>query len=207
MNGLFDRGYLKLFSIQGIPVRAHWSVPLVCLMFGGLRFAPGLWLGILLVILLHELGHAFFVKRFGLVNLGIDLTGFGGLCRWTGQPTKIQRATVAWGGVLAQLVLFAVTMTIVLITGRPETTFLADLIHAFTLPNLFIAAFNLIPFRPFDGGEAWPLFGLLWRRRKRRKKWKDKLVKPGDESDPLSQTLREALDDAEQKHRKTRTRN
>lgn len=205
MNGLFDRGYLKLFSIQGIPIRAHWSVPLVCVMFGGLRFAPGLWLGILLVILLHELGHAFFVKRFGLVNLGIDLTGFGGLCRWTGQPTKIQRAAVAWGGVLAQLILFAITGVIVLITGRPAAGFLADLVYAFLLPNLFIAAFNLIPFRPFDGGEAWPLFRLLWQRRARRQKWKRKLVKPGDESGPLSQTLREALDEAEREHRKTRS--
>ena len=204
---MFNQGYLKLFRFKNIPIRAHWTVPLVCLMFGGLRFAPGLWLGILLVILLHELGHAFFVKRFGLVNLGIDLTGIGGLCRWTGQPTKIQRAAIAWGGVVAQLIVFAITASVVLIVGRPETSFLRDLIYAFMWPNLFIAAFNLIPFRPFDGGEAWPLFGLLWRRRKQRRKWQDKLVEPGDESNPLSQTLREALDEAERKQRKSREPN
>ncbi|MCB9594225.1 MAG: hypothetical protein H6719_15945 [Sandaracinaceae bacterium] len=201
MNDLFSRGYLTLFKIKGVPIRAHWSVPLVCLAFSRFRFEPGLWVGILVVILLHELGHAFLVWRMGLVNLGIDLTGFGGLCRWTGHPTEIQRAGIAWGGVLAQLALFVVATVVLLVVGEPTHPWLRQLVEAFTTANLFIAAFNLVPIRPFDGGEAWPLFRHLWRRRQARRKWKKKLVKADDDDgdDPLSQTLRQALADADRK--------
>lgn len=204
MNGLFSRGFVTLFRIKGVPIRVHWTVPLVPLLFSGLRFAPGLWVGVLAVILLHELGHAFIVRRVGLVNLGIDLTGFGGMCRWTGEPTPIQRAWVAWGGVLAQLVLFAGTLAAVLILGAPTEPWLADLVYAFTRANLFIAAFNLIPIAPLDGAEAWPLFGHLWRRRQARRKWKQKLVKAEDLGDnPLEQTLKQALDEADRRKKTT----
>lgn len=200
MNALFAHGYLTLFRLRGVPIRAHWTVPLVCLLFSGFRFAPGLWLGVLVVILLHELGHAFIVWRVGLVNLGIDLTGIGGLCRWTGQPTEIQRAWVAWGGVLAQLALFVLTAIPLLVLGPPSHPWLAELVHAFTRANLFIAAFNLIPFPPFDGAEAWPLFKHLWRRRQARRKWKQKLVKADDlGKSPLEQTLKQALEEAERR--------
>ncbi|MEZ4338336.1 MAG: hypothetical protein R3B82_17075 [Sandaracinaceae bacterium] len=200
MNGLFERGFLPLFRIKGVPVRAHWTVPLVAVLFSGFRFAPGLWLGILAIILLHELGHAAIVRRFGLINLGIDLTGFGGLCRWTGEPTPIERAWVAWGGVLAQLLLFVVTVVAVLILGEPTQAWLSDLVNAFTRANLFILAFNLIPIPPLDGAEAWPLIGHYRRRRKARQKWKQKLVKPEDlDASPLEQTLKQALDEADRK--------
>ncbi len=198
---IFQRGYLNLFRIQGIRIRAHWSVPFVCLMFSGFRFEPGTWVGILAIILIHELGHAFIVRRVGLLNLGIDLTGIGGVCRWAGEPTKIQRAWVAWGGVLAQLLLFLVSALLVLIVGRPGHPWLAQLVYALMWPNLFVAAFNLIPFPPFDGAEAWPLLKLYYRRRQRRRKWKSKLVAPDDDQSPLGQTLREALDEAKRRNR------
>lgn len=199
---LFERGYLRLFAIKNIPVRAHWSVPLVCLLFSGFRVEPGMWLGVLVVILIHELGHAFIVHRSGLTNLGIDLTGFGGLCRWTGQPTTIQRAAVAWGGVLAQFALLAIVLVVLFFTGAPENLYLRQLVEAFTRANLFIAVLNLIPIRPLDGAEAWPWFKHVYQRRKSQRKWKLKLVqrKTGKKDSPLSQTLREALDDADRRN-------
>lgn len=198
---LFERGFLSLFTIKRIPVRAHWSVPLVCLLFSGFRVEPGMWLGVLFVIFLHELGHAFIVHRAGLVNLGIDLTGFGGLCRWTGQPTPIQRAAVAWGGVLAQFALLAVTVVVLLITGEPSNPYLAQLVDAFTRANLILALFNLVPFPPLDGAEAWPWFKHVYRRWKSNRKWKKKLVskKVAAKDSPLSETLRQALDDADRR--------
>ena len=201
MMTIFERGYLTLFRIKRIPIRAHWSVPLVCLMFSGFRFAPGTWVGVLAIILLHELGHAFVVRRAGLLNLGIDLTGFGGVCRWAGDPTPIQRAWVAWGGVLAQLLLFAVTALVLILAGPLPHPWLAQLGGAFTGANLYIAAFNLIPFPPLDGAEAWPLLSLYYRRYRRRRKWKRKLVKEDDEENPLGQTLKQALDEAERRNR------
>lgn len=198
---VFDRGYLKLFRVRGIPVRAHWSLPLGVLLFSGGRIAPGLWLGIVTLILLHELGHAFLVQRFGLATIGIDITGIGGVCRWAGSPTPLQRSAIAWGGVLAQLVVLAVTGAVVLAVGAPSQPFLAQLVDAFLRANLFLIAINLIPFGPLDGAEAWPFFGHAWRAWKRRRKWKARVRPRRPESkkpsDDEPQTLREALDEAD----------
>lgn len=186
---MLERGYLTLFRARGVPVRAHWTLPLGALLLSGGRLAPGLWLGVLLVVALHEVGHALFVHRFGLVNLGLDLTGFGGRCRWAGHPTEVQRAAIAWGGVLAQLALLIPAVALALLLPPLESPFLAGLLEAFTRMNAILIAFNLLPVPPLDGAEAWPLFGHLARARARKRRWKRKLARP--------QTLREALDEAD----------
>jgi Zn-dependent protease len=185
---MMERGYLTLFRVRGVPVRAHWTLPLGALLLSGGRVAPGLWVGVLLVVALHEVGHALLVHRFGLVNLGLDLTGFVGRCRWAGHPSEVQRAAIAWGGVLAQLALLIPAIAVALFVPLPQSAFLADLLEAFTRTNAILIAFNLIPIKPLDGAEAWPLFGHLRRRRARVAKWKQKLA---------PQTLREALDEAD----------
>ncbi len=193
---MMDRGYWTVMRVRGVPIRLHWTLPLGALLFSGGRIAPGLWLGIFLVIALHEAGHAALVHRAGLVNLGVDLTGFGGRCRWAGSPTRVQRAVIAWGGVLAQLALFVLTVVAVAIFGAPRSAFLADLVGAFELTNLLLVAINLIPLKPLDGAEAWSLFGLLARRRRPRRRPPKKPAKP--------QTLGEALADADRQAREER---
>lgn len=188
---MLDRGYLTLMRVRGVPVRLHWTLPLGALLLSGGRFAPGVWLGILGVILIHEVGHALLVRAVGLVNVGIDLTGFGGQCRYVGSPTPTQRSIVAWGGVLAQLVVLALAIGALAIFGAPESAFLADLAHACTRANAFLIVINLIPIRPLDGAEAWPLFAHLWRDRRRRRRWRQGFDR--------RQTLREALDDADRR--------
>ncbi len=164
---MFDQGYLRLFRVAGIPVRAHWSVPLGLLFFSRLRVAPGVWLGFLIVILLHELGHAYLVRRAGLTVLGIDLSGFGGLCRFAGPTSPTQAGVIAWGGVLAQGLLAAAAF-VAWWSGlvAPSSTFRADLLDMLILNNLIIAGINLLPLPGLDGATAWPLIGQWWRRRR-----------------------------------------
>lgn len=169
MNNFFEVGYTKPLMFGRLPVRFHWTIPFMCIMFSGLHFRPGLWVGVLLVIFIHELGHAFLVKRVGLMNLGIDLTGIGGVCRYAGRPTRVQRSIVAWGGVLAQLALLLVTWAVILLVDLPRNLYLQGFIDALTRANLFIMAFNLLPFGPLDGAEAWPLFRYLREDRQARR--------------------------------------
>lgn len=205
---MMKAGYLTLFRIRGIPIRAHWTLPLGLLFFSGGRLAPGLWVGILTIIVLHELGHAFVVNRVGLANLGIDLTGFGGQCRWAGSPSPTERAWVAWGGVLAQLPLLVVSWLLITLLGTPGSVFVADLAEAFVRVNAILIVINLIPFAPLDGAEAWPLIGHLRRNWKRKRDMKRRLTKrpphdppkPNREHGPYrKQTLREAMDEAERR--------
>ena len=188
---MFDRGHLTLFRWQGIPIRAHWSVPVGLVLLTGLRFAPGAWLGVLSLILLHELGHAFLVRRAGLVVLSVELTGFGGVCRWTGAATARQRAAIAWGGVLAQLLVLSVAAPIWWLWGRSGAPFVVELLDALTRINLILIGLNLLPFRPLDGAEACGWFRLVGRERPRRR------GRPPDPERP--QTLREALQEADRR--------
>ena len=159
-------GYLTLGRWRGAPVRLHWTLPIGALVFGQGRIVPGFWLGFFLLVFVHELGHAFLVRRYRHRVLSIDVHALGGACRWSGDPTAIDRARIAWGGVLAQAVAYGVARAGLALAGPPETLFAAQLLDAFTTTNLWLIAINLIPVPPLDGAEAWKLVGL--RRRRRR---------------------------------------
>lgn len=148
----------------GVPIRLHWSIPVCALLAGGLRVAPGAWLAYLLLILIHEAGHAFVVRRVGARALALDVLGFGGLCWWEGSVTPIQRACIAWGGVWAQMVVLAVTGACVLLLGMPAHPFAAQMVDVALVSNLWLIGVNLLPIPPLDGKEAWSLFPLLRRR-------------------------------------------
>jgi Zn-dependent protease len=165
---MLERGYLKIATLRGIPIRVHWTMPVGAVIFGGLRFAPAFWLGFFLLVLIHELGHAFFVRRYRHHVLGIDITGFGGLCRWSGRATPYERAAIAWGGVVAQGLLLITTMAVLLALGPPRQFWSAELAHVFTRTNLLVIGLNLLPFPPLDGAEAWPLFRHLFERIRNR---------------------------------------
>src|SRR5688572_26546869 len=151
-------GYLQLFRLKGIAVRAHWSLPVLPLLLTGGQFLPGVWVGVLLVIFLHELGHALFVRAFHLSVLSIDLSGFGGQCNWVGHTTELRQSAIAWGGVLAQALVLIVALGVVLVFGYPQSLFLRELFSAFIESNAIIMALNLVPIPPLDGARAWPLF-------------------------------------------------
>ncbi len=150
-----ERGYLTLFSMRGASLRLHWSLPLGMLVFGGLRVAPAFWFGFFLLVLIHELGHAFIVKAYGHRVLSVDVTGFGGLCRWSGSASVMERGLIAWGGVLAQAVLLAITFGVLLVVGAPKALWARELVSVFTYTNLWIIGLNLLPIPPLDGAEAW----------------------------------------------------
>ena len=152
-------GYLTLGRWRGAPVRAHWTLPVCALVFGEGRFVPGYCFGFFLLVLVHELGHAMLVRRYRQRVVSIDIHGLGGACRWSGDPTAIERARIAWGGVLAQAVALAAAHVALALFGPPETAFAAQLAAAFTTTNLWMIGINLIPVPPLDGAEAWKLPG------------------------------------------------
>ncbi len=157
----------SLGRIGGVPVRLHWSAIVGALFFSGFRLAPGAWLGFVLVILVHELGHAAVVKATRMRVHGVSVHGLGGECQWSGNATPLQRAAIAWGGVWGQLALVAIVLPLAGLLAATMGAFGADLAYALTWGSLMLAALNLIPYGPLDGVEAWKLPRLLlerWRR-------------------------------------------
>lgn len=152
----------------GVPVRIHWSVPVCAFLAGGFSVAPGAWLAYLLLVLIHEAGHAFVVRRVGARANALDVLGFGGLCWWEGEVTPLQRACIAWGGIWAQMIVFAVTGIAVLLLGHPSHWFAKQMVDVALMSNLWLIGINLLPIPPLDGKDAWTLFPLLRRRFSRR---------------------------------------
>lgn len=162
------RGWWTVGRWSGTRLRLHWTTPLGAIFFGGLSWSPGFWVAFLVVVLVHELGHAIVVRATGHHVESIEVHGVGGTCEWYGEPTRIQRAMIAWGGVWAQLPLAALAFGLELALA-PTSPFVLQLFVGLTKWNLIMAAFNLIPIAPFDGAEAWKLIPLLRERRRYRK--------------------------------------
>ena len=175
-RGLWERfqpvdGYIDVGRAFGIPIRMHWAAPLGLLLWSspnGFHFAPGAYAGIALVILIHELGHAFVMRMCRVAVERIDFTIIGGECRGSaGHVDPMQHALIAWGGVLAQFVLLVTVAASWPFLPFTRTQAGGDFVHALIVSNFFIAIVNLLPFRGFDGAQAWKivsltLTNLLW---------------------------------------------
>ncbi len=136
---------------------------MVALLFSRGRFAPGFWLGFVLIVLFHELGHAYLSHRRGLAVFEIQVHGLGGVCVHA-PGSEFDGAFIAWGGVLAEI-LILIPAVLVDHFVPYSSPFVAELIYAFTYTNLYVIGFNLIPIAPLDGHRAWKLPGL-WRARR-----------------------------------------
>ncbi|MGF1468371.1 MAG: metalloprotease [Sandaracinaceae bacterium] len=160
---MFERGYWTAFHLRGIPIRFHWSLPILMLLLSGGRILPGVWLGFVLMILIHELGHALLVRTEGHHVHAVDVHGLGGVCRYSGHVTPRSRSWIAWGGVLGQALLIPVGLALMYL-GPLRSPFVASLAYTWVYYNVFLIVLNLLPFPPFDGAEAWKLFGMSWGR-------------------------------------------
>ncbi|MGE0328758.1 MAG: hypothetical protein AB7S68_40965 [Polyangiaceae bacterium] len=149
-----------------MPIYAHFSLPLIALLAGGFEFRPYLWLGTLLVVLIHELGHVVLLRRYRLPVLALNLHGVGGDVHTNEWITPWQRCVVAWGGVLAQLSIFVVLGGLARLKLVSHEVKAHDLYEALVGANLLIALVNLLPLPPLDGAEAWKLPRFLYLRGK-----------------------------------------
>jgi Zn-dependent protease len=159
-------GLVPFLTVFGARVHIHWSalalagvllviwarqpfhaVECVCCYFG--------------VILLHEAGHAAIARRLGYKVLGIYLSGIHGLCRYERPDTLLEDCLVAWGGVLAQMVVAVPVIALAHISVVGALPFAGIFIAAFGYFSLITAAFNLAPARGFDGAKAWRILPIL----------------------------------------------
>lgn len=168
-RAMLSGGYLTIGRVRGAPVRVHWSAPLGAVAFTGFSLSPALWAGWLFLVLWHELGHAALVRRYGHQVVAVRVHAFGGDCQWAGEPTRAEDAAIAWGGVLAQAILWVAAMILIAVFGMPASPVLWALAVTFTATNGRMILFNLLPIPPLDGHRAWPLLKILWDARKERR--------------------------------------
>ncbi len=117
-------------------------------------FSGALSTGVVLgSVLVHELGHAFAARAYGLGPVSIVLHGFGGLTRFGHRPTHKQGVVVGLAGPFAGLALGLVALPLSL-WGGLEPGWLSATLESVVRVNLFWSVFNLLPMYPLDGGQV-----------------------------------------------------
>ncbi len=125
----------------------------------GAAAATGLFAG----VLIHEFGHALVARRYGYGIESITLWLFGGVARLTEMPDDWRhefRIAVAGPAVSAALGVLTGLLLFVVPPGLPAVRFVVAYL---ALTNVVLAAFNMLPGFPMDGGRV--LRALLARTR------------------------------------------
>lgn len=162
---------IPLGRLAGVPIRAHWTWPLVTLAVAGAladiyRRGPGgdaAWpaaVGVALLLsgslLAHELAHALVARRLGMRVHGIAIFALGGVTEIDdGESSAVRELLVALAGPLASLALAVAASAAWWLGAGPPL-----LAGHLALANWALALFNLLPSHPLDGGRA--LKATLW---------------------------------------------
>ncbi|MCD0483084.1 site-2 protease family protein [Streptacidiphilus sp. ASG 303] len=175
-------GSIGIGRVFGIPLKVHWSVPLLLVVLGyglgrqvlpawvpgrtGAAYAAAGLVGALVLLgslVLHEGAHAVVARRSGVKVEDMTLWALGGVTRM-GQPqTPGTMLAVSGSGPLTSLVLGGAFLGAGLgLRAGLGWGMAAALLAWLGSANLLLGVFNLLPAAPLDGGRV--LQALLWRR-------------------------------------------
>lgn len=166
---------LRLGKFFGIDVFVHWTFWIIILWIFLMQIGSegGVMMGltgalfilaIFLCVVLHEFGHALTAKRFGVVTRDITLYPIGGISSFESSPKlPAHELLISLAGPMVNVVIASLLWIYLGISGQlPDASKLESAKSIFELPfayglfaaNLMLAAFNLIPAFPMDGGRV-----------------------------------------------------
>jgi Zn-dependent protease len=162
------RWSLKVASISGIEVRIHLTFLLflawIWVSYYRVAGLAGAVQGVLFVlalfacVLLHEFGHAFAARGFGIATPDITLLPIGGVARLSRIPDEPwQEFVVAIAGPLVNVVIAGALIFVVHRSAElQQLEYLenprVELLSRLASVNVMLVLFNLIPAFPMDGG-------------------------------------------------------
>ena len=161
---------INIGSIAGTAVRIHVTFLLFLLYIWGASYASGgagaAWSGLIFMLLLfacvlaHEFGHIFTARAFGVATPDVTLLPIGGVARLESIPEEPrQEFLIAIAGPLVNVAIALVLFVVAGADMRPQHLAAMErasvsMVDRLATVNLFLAAFNLIPAFPMDGGRV-----------------------------------------------------
>ncbi|HKD99954.1 MAG TPA: site-2 protease family protein, partial [Planctomycetota bacterium] len=166
----------RLGSVAGIAVHLHATFALLVGAIAAFQlvtnpfplavFNVALLVALFASVLLHELGHAFTARAFGIRTREITLLPIGGVARLERMPREpAHEFLVAIAGPAVNVVLAFVLVPAFFVAGgtleelfavpllgAPVGVGLPALLASLACMNLTLGAFNLLPAYPLDGG-------------------------------------------------------
>ena len=160
--------------VCGAPVYAHWSVLVAVAVVGFLSFNSPVHAAVaiacyLSIIWIHELGHAYVARRLGYDVLAVRIAFLHGACECEAPRTPWDEVLVAWGGVVAQLLVATAVLLVAVVVGDRDLYYFGPVVAFLGYVNLLIALVNLAPSPGLDGAIAWRIVPLLLRRYRARR--------------------------------------
>jgi Zn-dependent protease len=161
---------IRLFNVGGTAVRIHLTFFLLLAWIGVVHWTRGgpaeaidgvLFIALLfLCVVLHEFGHVFAARRYGIKTSDVTLLPIGGVASLERMPEKpSQEIVVALAGPAVNLVIALVLVG--LLGARFDLSQMAQLEQAqstlagrVAAANIALLLFNLIPAFPMDGGRV-----------------------------------------------------
>ena len=172
---------VRLGRVAGVSVGVHWGVLAIAVLLtvglGASQLpdaAPGYaaalyWLAgavtalvFLASVLAHEVSHAVVARREGVDVDGITLWLFGGVARLQSEaPSPAAELRIAGAGPLVSIVVGMAGLAVAAMLGAAGASRLVvEMLRWLGGINLVLAAFNLVPAAPLDGGRL--LRAALW---------------------------------------------
>jgi len=170
-------GSTGALRLMGVPVRLHFTFVLLLIFLvvtglGGTQSVAGyaVYISALFAsVLAHEFAHSWVAARYGLRTLEIVMYPIGGVSRMEKSPRPWQEFWIALAGPVMNLVLAAAVLGVAWWRRLLFPPFdlavptNANLLERVALANIILAAFNLIPAFPMDGGRVLRAILSRWK--------------------------------------------
>ena len=158
---------IKLFTLGGTAVRMHLTFLLLLAWIAATEWQRGgpqnaahgvLFILVLFAcVVLHEFGHIWAARRYGIRTADVTLLPIGGVASMERMPEKpSQEIAVAIAGPAVNAAIAFVLLVLLRLDATPlsfgafQESFLAQVAAA----NVVLLVFNLIPAFPMDGGRV-----------------------------------------------------
>ena len=107
------------------------------------------------MLFFHEWGHVIAAHKRGSEVLSVKLYPIFGLTQFETPWSRFDHCVIAWGGVLAQMVVALPLVAWVAVFGYTRFDAINAVLAILGFFSLGIVVFNLLPFPPLDGATAW----------------------------------------------------